>query len=73
MMIADKDQSEWPRPMETCGSCRKDVLKQPGQSNTRYFDNEEAPIWMEMSNNHTSPGHLEHARTRQVNMLEGSM
>ncbi len=64
------NDSEWPRPMETCGSFRKDALKQLENSRSRSFENEEAPIWMEMSNSHKALGHLEHTKTRQVHRLE---
>ena len=71
-MSAEINQSEWPRPMETCGTHRKDALKQKGHSSTPKFANEEAPVWMEMLSNHKSATkHLDHAQT--IKVLEFSL
>ncbi len=64
--MTDMNDSEWPRPMETCGSYRKEAIKLSEHSRNQTFDNEEAPIWMEMSNSHKALGHVDRAKTRQV-------
>ncbi len=64
---------EWPRPMETCGTYRVDVLKQRGHSNSINFGNEEAPIWMEMSSSHKVLQHLDNKKARQVHTLSSFM